>query len=487
MRLADGNITAVPRSVDREAGANPARTRHCDRGSPPQASSTAQPLDRTRAGKAREVGPGARRPPSDRKAEQPSWKGVAPHEAPSSRPACRPVLVSSSLAAPAAPPPGPSPSASRARRARCSRSPVTTDVRRAASPRRHGRARATARAGGGALERRHAAATGAAQPFATTGVVERDPRESYPFSDGAASGTFRVNNAPSPPAALRLRARARRRGPASTRPTAIRLDADAAAARPARRSAAPADRRARRAPSTVDGDRRSTAPGRRPRRAGRRARRSPAADVDGDRRTLDGSAAITPRQGGRGRRDARPTALRVVRDRRRRRLLRDRRPGGVRRRRSAAPPTRPRPAATDPRASRAAALRAGKAPRELRGDRRRRPSGLRAVKLAPHPLAAAGAAGSTRRAAGALPQLRCGRRVRFAVGDRADVALPAARSGSAGPLRARRGRDRQGRQPRQLARGRNRVVFTSDEAGARSSLAGARRPRAAPPARRRST
>src|SRR3954462_5854512 len=30
-----------------------------------------------RAGKAREVGPGARRPPSDRKAEKPSWKGVA--------------------------------------------------------------------------------------------------------------------------------------------------------------------------------------------------------------------------------------------------------------------------------------------------------------------------------------------------------------------------------------------------------------------------
>src|SRR3954447_5529370 len=30
-----------------------------------------------RTGKAREVGPGARRPPSDRKAEKPSWKGVA--------------------------------------------------------------------------------------------------------------------------------------------------------------------------------------------------------------------------------------------------------------------------------------------------------------------------------------------------------------------------------------------------------------------------
>src|SRR3954453_10627692 len=37
-----------------------------------------RPLSRReRTGKAREVGPGARRPPSDRKAEKPSWKGVA--------------------------------------------------------------------------------------------------------------------------------------------------------------------------------------------------------------------------------------------------------------------------------------------------------------------------------------------------------------------------------------------------------------------------
>src|SRR3954452_23654337 len=37
-----------------------------------------RPLGRhERTGKAREVGPGARRPPSDRKAEKPSWKGVA--------------------------------------------------------------------------------------------------------------------------------------------------------------------------------------------------------------------------------------------------------------------------------------------------------------------------------------------------------------------------------------------------------------------------
>src|SRR3954451_18000984 len=37
-----------------------------------------RPLSRReRTGKEREVGPGARRPPSDRKAEKPSWKGVA--------------------------------------------------------------------------------------------------------------------------------------------------------------------------------------------------------------------------------------------------------------------------------------------------------------------------------------------------------------------------------------------------------------------------
>ena len=60
-----------------------------------------QPLARhVRAGKAREVGPEARRPPSDRKAEKPSWKGVA-LRCTSSCPACRPESRCS-LAAPGA-------------------------------------------------------------------------------------------------------------------------------------------------------------------------------------------------------------------------------------------------------------------------------------------------------------------------------------------------------------------------------------------------
>src|SRR5215210_3971062 len=55
-----------PGSVDREAGENPARTRHCDRGKP--AASESEPLVPSGTGKARRVGPGVRRPPSDHKA-----------------------------------------------------------------------------------------------------------------------------------------------------------------------------------------------------------------------------------------------------------------------------------------------------------------------------------------------------------------------------------------------------------------------------------
>ena len=60
---------------------NPARTRHCDRGCPPRraARQCAQPLiRRRRIGKARGVGPGARRPASDRKPTSPRGKGLAP-------------------------------------------------------------------------------------------------------------------------------------------------------------------------------------------------------------------------------------------------------------------------------------------------------------------------------------------------------------------------------------------------------------------------
>src|SRR5687767_13979277 len=46
-----------PGSVDREAGENPARTRHCHRGSPPHARS--EPLVRHRTGKARRGRPGS--------------------------------------------------------------------------------------------------------------------------------------------------------------------------------------------------------------------------------------------------------------------------------------------------------------------------------------------------------------------------------------------------------------------------------------------
>src|SRR5215210_2844515 len=55
-----------PGSVDREAGENPARTRHCDRGSPPHAR--ASHWSRRGPGRRGRVGPGVRRPPSDHKA-----------------------------------------------------------------------------------------------------------------------------------------------------------------------------------------------------------------------------------------------------------------------------------------------------------------------------------------------------------------------------------------------------------------------------------
>src|SRR5215216_1795835 len=66
-------LTVTPRiespgqgSVDREAGENPARTRHCDRGSPPHAR--ASHWSRRGPGRRGGVGPAVRRPPSDHKA-----------------------------------------------------------------------------------------------------------------------------------------------------------------------------------------------------------------------------------------------------------------------------------------------------------------------------------------------------------------------------------------------------------------------------------
>src|SRR5215212_3323758 len=57
-----------PGSVDREAGANPARPRHCHRGSPPHAC-VASHWSSIGPGRRGRVGPGARRPPSDHKPE----------------------------------------------------------------------------------------------------------------------------------------------------------------------------------------------------------------------------------------------------------------------------------------------------------------------------------------------------------------------------------------------------------------------------------
>src|ERR687897_1962918 len=57
-----------PGAVDRESGANPARTRHCHRGSPPHAC-VASHWSRQGPGRRGGVGPGARRPPSDHKPE----------------------------------------------------------------------------------------------------------------------------------------------------------------------------------------------------------------------------------------------------------------------------------------------------------------------------------------------------------------------------------------------------------------------------------
>src|SRR5688572_26182356 len=67
-----------PGSVDREAGANPARTRHCHRGSPPHAC-VASHWSVIGPGRRGRVGPGARRPPSDHKPEALVERGGSLH------------------------------------------------------------------------------------------------------------------------------------------------------------------------------------------------------------------------------------------------------------------------------------------------------------------------------------------------------------------------------------------------------------------------
>src|SRR5918994_4512371 len=66
-----------PGSVDREAGANPARTRHCHRGSPPHAQASHWSV--IGPGRRGGVGPEARRPPSDRKPEALVERGGSLH------------------------------------------------------------------------------------------------------------------------------------------------------------------------------------------------------------------------------------------------------------------------------------------------------------------------------------------------------------------------------------------------------------------------
>ena len=159
-------MPARPGSVVREAGANPARTRHCDRGSRSQAVLEPQPLAPQRGpGRRGSVGPGARRPPSDREADTPSRKGVAHlHEAPSSSPAWRPVSSLLARGAAAALRRRPSPSGSKGRRdTLLPTDRGDDDDRHVHQGRRRRRMRARAHSAGGALEPRHRRATGAAR------------------------------------------------------------------------------------------------------------------------------------------------------------------------------------------------------------------------------------------------------------------------------------------------------------------------------------
>src|SRR4051812_7194348 len=103
MRVPERILWRRPRSVAREAGANPARTRHCDRASPPLAAIEPQPLARSARWEGAEgSSPGARRPPPTAKHDTPSRKGVAPlHNQPRAGLTVG-LLVLSALAAPAA-------------------------------------------------------------------------------------------------------------------------------------------------------------------------------------------------------------------------------------------------------------------------------------------------------------------------------------------------------------------------------------------------
>ena len=74
-----GSISAVQGRWSREAGAKPARTRHCDRGTPP-ARALRRPSHWTAdggPGRRGRVGPEARRPAPTARLISPSWKGVA--------------------------------------------------------------------------------------------------------------------------------------------------------------------------------------------------------------------------------------------------------------------------------------------------------------------------------------------------------------------------------------------------------------------------
>src|SRR5215210_1903885 len=76
-----------PGSVDREAGANPARSRHCDRGSPPHAPAIAAAGHwhrLARAGKARKGRPGSQETSLRPQAFSPRGKGWLPMQIPHS-------------------------------------------------------------------------------------------------------------------------------------------------------------------------------------------------------------------------------------------------------------------------------------------------------------------------------------------------------------------------------------------------------------------
>ena len=429
---------------------DPARTRHCDRGCRPHAAMRPQPLARQRGpGRRGAVGPGARRPPSDRQAEALAERGGSSDEASLSPASPAGLAVLRRGAGRARGAGDRRPCASRATRgtllprtARDDRrpAPVTKRRRRAHRARRHERGAARSqRRDRRRLDRhvvRRSATTTSTTITGETHAFDARQRHYWAFwvNDGVLASVGVCGDADAGPATTCCSSPTARR--------AARADAAAAHRVPASARAGPDRRRCRSTQHGVDVD---AAPRDDDRGAGRRRdgharRRGRSRPAPTARRTLtfDGRGPAA-RAGDEGRLRAarRPSASRS-------------RDAGAPARAGAAPaartrPRRPRrsPASATARCSRAGARRASCAAR-VSAD----PSGLQGGQAPTHAPAWAARAGTSPAAASGSARTAAARSTSFKIGDRAEWSLPAAEAAPRGRYVLDVDGDRQRVQPR---------------------------------------